>query len=269
MTINTKNLRPIESTDLIRMGRPNDGGYVIPEKIFSFCDGLLSYGINKDWSFEKDFWKKNPNTIIHCYDHSVSFLTLIFFTIKSFFLSILRLILLDRKRFEKEFSGLFVIPDYFNFFQKNRVYFKNRIWFNNDDNSKTIEDTLKEIYLSGAKNIFLKMDIETAEYKVLDDIFKTKKNIVGMAIEFHKIDEYSKEFNLLIDKILEKFYIVHAHGNNYGKLFGKNNFPSIVELTFIKKDYIVGPVKNSSKSYPIDGLDQPNRFSKPDCKLIF
>ena len=88
MTINTKNLRPIESTDLIRMGRPNDGGYVIPEKIFSFCDGLLSYGINKDWSFEKDFWKKNPNTIIHCYDHSVSFLTLIFFTIKSFFLSI-------------------------------------------------------------------------------------------------------------------------------------------------------------------------------------
>ena len=58
MTINTKNLRPIESTDLIRMGRPNDGGYVIPEKIFSFCDGLLSYGINKDWSFEKDFWKK-------------------------------------------------------------------------------------------------------------------------------------------------------------------------------------------------------------------
>ena len=29
MTINTKNLRPIESTDLIRMGRQNDGGYVM------------------------------------------------------------------------------------------------------------------------------------------------------------------------------------------------------------------------------------------------
>ena len=60
MKTNTKNLRPIETTDLIRMGRPNDGGYVIPEKIFSFCDGLLSYGINKDWSFEKDFLKKKP-----------------------------------------------------------------------------------------------------------------------------------------------------------------------------------------------------------------
>ena len=113
------------------------------------------------------------------------------------------------------------------------------------------------------------MDIETAEYKVLEDIFKTQKNIVGMAIEFHKIDEYSNEFNLLIDKILKDFYIVHSHGNNYGKLFGKNNFPSIIELTFMKKEYVESPVKSSTKSYPIVGLDQPNRFSKPDCKLIF
>ena len=56
--INTKCLRPIAYENLIRIGRSNDGGYVIPEKIFSICDGLLSYGINKDWSFEKDFWKE-------------------------------------------------------------------------------------------------------------------------------------------------------------------------------------------------------------------
>ena len=39
MKTNTKNLRPIETTDLIRMGRPNDGGYVIPEKYFHFVMG--------------------------------------------------------------------------------------------------------------------------------------------------------------------------------------------------------------------------------------
>ena len=59
--INTKALRPIQYTDLVRIGRPNDGGYVVPRKIFSLCDGLLSYGINKDWSFERAFWNKNPN----------------------------------------------------------------------------------------------------------------------------------------------------------------------------------------------------------------
>ena len=86
MKTNTKNLRPIETTDLLRMGRPNDGGYVIPEKIFSFCDGLLSYGINKDWSLKRFFGKKPKYN--NCYDHSVSFLTLIFLQLSLFFLSI-------------------------------------------------------------------------------------------------------------------------------------------------------------------------------------
>ena len=58
--IDTKKLNPIDVNDLIRLGRPNDGGYVVTKKILSISDGLLSYGINKDWSFEKDFWKQKP-----------------------------------------------------------------------------------------------------------------------------------------------------------------------------------------------------------------
>ena len=267
--IDTKKLNPIDVNDLIRLGRPNDGGYVVTKKILSISDGLLSYGINKDWSFEKDFWKQKPESIIHCYDHSVSLVNLIIFTFKSVFLSIIRLLLFDKKRLAKEFLGIFVIPDYYYFFQNKRVYFKNRIWNNNKNNSKTFQDTLTKIYSFGAKNDFLKMDIETAEYKVLNDVLKTKNNIVGMAIEFHKIDEYASEFNSLVSSFLKDFHIVHVHGNNYGKLIGRNNFPSILEMTFIKKEYIDRPVKKSNKSYPIVDLDQPNRFSKPDCKLIF
>ena len=92
--INTKCLRPIAYENLIRIGRSNDGGYVIPKKIFSICDGLLSYGINKDWSFEKDFWKRSPKAIIHCYDHTINFLSLLKFSFKSFLFSVIYLILL-------------------------------------------------------------------------------------------------------------------------------------------------------------------------------
>jgi len=53
--INTKILRPINWKNLIRVGKDNDGGYVIPYEIISKTDVLLSYGINKDWSFEKYF----------------------------------------------------------------------------------------------------------------------------------------------------------------------------------------------------------------------
>ena len=43
----TKKLKPIEVENLIRIGRENDGGYVIPQSVFELCDGLLSYGINR------------------------------------------------------------------------------------------------------------------------------------------------------------------------------------------------------------------------------
>ena len=55
--IETKVLRPIQWDNLIRIGKDNDGGYVIPYEIISKTDVLLSYGVKNDWSFEKDFYK--------------------------------------------------------------------------------------------------------------------------------------------------------------------------------------------------------------------
>lgn len=266
--INTKDLRPIEYKDLIRIGRSNDGGYVIPRKIFSLCDGLLSYGINKDWSFERDFWNKNPDSFIHCYDHSVTFLSLILFTIKSFFQSIIYIVLFDIKRFKKAFFGFFVIPNYFTFFRDKRIYFKKKISKYNKGNNITVEKSIEKIFQLGAKKIFLKMDIETSEYEVVHDVLNSTKNIVGLAIEFHKIDEYSAAFNLIIKKLKIFFYIVHVHGNNYGKLT-ESNFPSILEVTFLNKNFVKAPVKLSTKKYPVEGLDQPNRISKKDYDIKF
>ncbi len=267
--INTKCLRPIAYENLIRIGRSNDGGYVIPEKIFSICDGLLSYGINKDWSFEKDFWKRSPKATIHCYDQTIHFLSLLKFSFKSVLLSVIYLVLLDRIRFLKAFNGLFVLPDYYSFFKGNRTYFKKRIWNVTQKNAITVDDTLNVISQAGSKNIFLKMDIETAEYTVLHSVLNTKMNIVGLAIEFHKIDHYSKEFNALINAFLDHYYIIHIHGNNYSRVIEGNNFSSTVEITFLHKKYVNGTVQKSNKNYPIAGLDQPNRFSKPDHQLRF
>jgi len=265
----TKKLKPIEVQNLIRIGRENDGGYVIPKSVFELCDGLLSYGINKDWTFEKDFLKRNPNAIIHCYDHTLNLFTLFIFTLKSFFLSFIHALLLDKKRCGNALKGLGVIPDYFTFFKTPQIHFKNRVWDSNILKSKTIQDTITEITSQKVDKIFIKMDIETAEYRVLNSIFENDKKIIGMAIEFHRLDKYHKEFNDLIDRVLNTFYIVHIHGNNYSKILDQNNFPSVVEITFINKDFFKGPIKTSKKIYPIEGLDQPNRHSKPDCELIF
>ena len=48
--------------DLIRLGRDNDGGYLISKKDIQHSDLLISLGISSDWSYEDDFlkYKKVP-----------------------------------------------------------------------------------------------------------------------------------------------------------------------------------------------------------------
>ncbi len=62
--------------DLIRIGKDNDGGYLISKKDLLKSDFLLSLGIYDDWSFEKDFIKKNKIPL-HAYDASLNYKFLI------------------------------------------------------------------------------------------------------------------------------------------------------------------------------------------------
>lgn len=65
-------LKPQFETDLIRLGKKNDGGYLIPKKSLNSCNKLYSFGLNDDYSFEKDFFKKKNAEVVF-YDQSVNF----------------------------------------------------------------------------------------------------------------------------------------------------------------------------------------------------
>lgn len=54
----SKYFKPKFSYDLVRIGKNNDGGYLIDFNSFKKSASLLSLGINDDWSFEKDFFLK-------------------------------------------------------------------------------------------------------------------------------------------------------------------------------------------------------------------
>jgi len=112
LKINTKKLQPIKIDDLIRVGKNNDGGYIIPKSIFTHCDGLISCGINKDWSFEEYFLSENPKAVIHCYDHTLSMKSLFVYTIKSFLLIIIHTLLIDSNRLKNSLQGIFVLTKY-------------------------------------------------------------------------------------------------------------------------------------------------------------
>tara|TARA_B100001123_G_C14807869_1_gene827119 strand:- start:270 stop:656 length:387 start_codon:yes stop_codon:yes gene_type:complete len=76
-----KILKPKFIDDLIRLGDKSDGGYVISNKMLKNCKFCLTFGLGDNFSFESDLKKKNPNSKIFVYDHSVSIL----FWLKHFF----------------------------------------------------------------------------------------------------------------------------------------------------------------------------------------
>ncbi len=54
-------LKPIKNPNLARIGRNEDGGYVVDFEIIKKCNTLITFGLGPDWSFELDYIKKNSN----------------------------------------------------------------------------------------------------------------------------------------------------------------------------------------------------------------
>ena len=62
-------LKPLHSVDLIRLGRCNDGGYLVERQSVINSQFLLTGGLGKDFSFEKDLIAetKPPDDCISSY----------------------------------------------------------------------------------------------------------------------------------------------------------------------------------------------------------
>ena len=57
--------------------------------------------------------------------------------------------------------------------------------------------------------IFIKMDIEGSEYRLLDDILKYASDISGLVIEFHDVDLHQERILNFIQKL--PLTLVHIH----------------------------------------------------------
>lgn len=211
-----KQLKPIHKYNLIRLGKKNDGGYLVEKESLFNSKGLISFGLNYDWSFEKDFFQSNE-VPIHCYDPTVKYSSI------------------------KKFSRKYLLK----LFNKN-------YWS-----------------ITGIKNInlspvFLKIDIEGSEYRILDDIIFFQKNISGLVIEFHNIDLHMCRILDFIRKL--NLTLVHIHGQNPGgkDYLDQNQDPIQIEITFSRFNSFL----DLQPQIPHE-LDQPAdpRFDK--IKLFF
>lgn len=213
----------------IRIGRNGDGGYVIVDNYNYDC--FISAGLLEEITFELDFVKKYPNLLNVVFDGSIE----------------KPINLPSNIEFVKKFIGI------------------------NDNYTFT---NLKK-YVTEYNNVFIKLDIEGEEWewiKSFEDFFPKVKQIVFEAhgIFFGDVPDFFKFYfsnslkiewpNNILDslKILNKtHYLVHVHQNSISPFikFNENFYPTVFDLTFIRKDSeIEGLNKNK---LPIKNIDFP------------
>ena len=204
-----------QAKDLVRIGKNNDGGYLVSLSDIKVTDTLIGMGLNDDWSFESDFVSYNDVEVL-AYDASLNFR----FWIKRAFIETIK----------NPFS-LYAIKKFFSykkFFKGKHKHIKKFVGLKtNFNNYCTFLEVLNS---TRKKSIFLKIDIEGSEYRFLDSILENEDRIVGMVIEFHDCDLHLNTIVNFINKFNLK--LVHIHANNFAPIKLDDGIPLVLELTF-------------------------------------
>jgi hypothetical protein len=243
-----------------RVGRNWDGGYVLESDSLSSVEVTYSYGVGWELSFEKALYSRTHKTI-RLFDPT----------------------LFDMGNIPTQSKrGLYWLGRYF----AKVVYFKSilvslplrgyGLKFYNEGLAKSkngkynsFSNHLAEFGDEG-KKILLKIDIEGGEYEMFEDekFLKSLDNVVQIAMELHDLEREIGRVEKIVQRLSDRFSVVHFHANNYGYLFeskGKK-VPSVIEITFLNNAYMKQRVADT-ESLPVSNLDYPNDPQKPDIEL--
>lgn len=236
--------QPKINNNLIRIGSDNDGGYLVCKDDIENSDLLLSFGICDDWTFEKNFLAHND---IGCFafDGSLSKK----FWLKHFVNSLIKF----------KFKKLFKFYDFKIFFSGKNTFLKKYVSNLNDSEHLSFKKILDK-YCKNYNKIFLKIDIEGSEYRILDEILENSDRILSFVVEFHDVDLNFHKIQNFIDNFPQK--IIHTHINNYSPLNTHSN-PTAIELTFSNF------YNNELRADLPDELDRPNNKKKLEYKIDF
>ena len=218
--------RPYRCKKLIRLGKNNDGGYVVEEDSILKSKTLLSFGIDHDWSFEEDFYNKNK-CVVHSYDGSVGPL----FFLRKIKLRIYKLLTSPNKDYFEVSKYWFKLPikfyKFFNIINNTKGPNHYEKFVGNGERYISLDETLNNLPINN--DIFLKIDIEGGEYVLLDDILKKEIVFTGIVIEFHEVSKHVEEIENFITILNLK--LVHLHINNYASIT-PDGIPEVMELSF-------------------------------------
>jgi hypothetical protein len=228
-----QSLKPVRTNfELIRVGGPNDGGYLVPNDLVGIRE-CFSPGVDTYASFEEHLLIHH-GVVSHLADYSVDAPPAG----------------LKAASFLKKFLGA----------NNDPTHVSLETWVSSSAD-----------FHSGSDYI-LQMDIEGAEYEVLlscpDSLLERFRILL---VEFHNIETWSQRDYLTIveatfKKLSSIYHIVHSHPNNALGIVNMNGFhaPRLLELTFLRKNRSDSLGFVSELPHPLDGTNVPQ---VPDIEM--
>jgi hypothetical protein len=235
-------LQPKKIATLRRIGRDYDGGYLIDSRNVSASQALISLGVNDDWSFEEQFHALNPVPII-AYDGSVS---------RKLFRHKLLSALKSPHKPKVIRHRAKVLRSYDRFFVGDRRHIEQYVGADDAPGFTSLNTILAGVRAQGISKIFLKIDIEGWEYRLLDDVLANADLVEGLAIEFHDVDLHLDRLERFVSSL--PLHLVHTHANNYGQLDARG-VPIAIECTFSRQPVEAQPA--AALPHPLDMSCRP------------
>jgi hypothetical protein len=161
--------------------------------------------------------------------------------------------------------------------ENNKIIFhKKNLGQINSESITNLDNELKSY-----NNVFLKIDIEGHEFRLLPVLMDKIKKIKQLVVEFHSpadihlhpnyysglLDIHNQNLWNICNKLNETHTLVHIHGNNGCDIhtIGGVLLPNVFECTYIRNDYVTERIPND-KHFPTE-IDSPNIPNKPDYIL--
>jgi hypothetical protein len=242
--------RPLKSEHLVRIGKENDGGYIIDNRDICACDSLISLGINRDWSFEKHFLQNN-DVPIFAYDASIN-LSILY---KDIIKSIIRI-----NKPSGILQAIQTVNDYRKFFQGKRQHIPRYVGLDFPPTYIDMRTVFETAERAGYHRPFLKIDVEGFEYRILNEIIDRSNMISGLVVEFHDCDLHADRIVDFISRF--SLSLIHIHGNNFGPMC-KDRLPLVLEMSFS-----ASPIDTAFAELP-SSLDMKNNPQSEDYQISF
>ncbi len=233
-------LRGLPGCDVIRLGPAGDGGYLVAEDVLGHVEWLVGLGMSDDWRFEAHL-QSLTDCRVSVYDPTV---TPRFWARRAagrLRRRLTRTLDLDVLRTNDE-SGFLRYRRFFA--HRHREHMAVRVGPGPGEASLAhILDRYPD------RAVFVKMDIEGAEWQQLDALIERRDRIVGAAIEFHGVPERMPEL-LAFVAAATSWSVIGVSVNNVAGV-DETATPQVVEVSFARTDLLrLRPAQGHANTAP-------------------